>query len=175
MDYCLTTRYRFPSQILQVNEGLKWLFEHSDRYPLDMDKVILFGSSAGAVITAILGCAASNPVYADSVGVKPALSLEAIKGVCIDGAPPNARHFDWRLQTMFRSWMGSTDLYGKKANHIFVADHVTKDYPLTFLTAGNSGCFKEHTHELQRLCAMSVQMSLSFIRISQCPRKVTDT
>lgn len=148
MDYCLSPKYRYPTQLLQINEGLGYFKEHAECYHLDMDNVVMMGGSAGAVMSAIMGAAFSNPDYAKHLGITPALELSSIKGLCIDGAPMDTQKLNWATITMFRSWYGKHSRTCKAAKEIHVCDWVTEKFPKAFLTAGNDGCFPEHVQEL---------------------------
>ena len=148
IDYCLSPQYRFPEQVLQINAGLGWLRQNAGKLRLNMNKVLIFGGSAGAVLTAMIGCAYSNPEYAKAIRLTPAIPRESICGLCVDGAPIIAEKFDWGVRTMCRSWIGQHDLFGKNGKLVNVCSYVVLGYPTTFLTAGNDGCFMEHTKPL---------------------------
>ena len=61
--------------------------EHSEEYHLDMNKVVLMGSSAGAIMTSQLGSIITDTDYADSMGITPVLKPEQIKALVLDDAP----------------------------------------------------------------------------------------
>ena len=148
MDYCLAPEYRFPAQLHQINEGLGYFKKNEKEYGINMQDIVLFGGSAGAVLTAQLGLVYSNSAYAKIVGVVPAVDAQTIRGLAVDGAPMNPALFDQGVQTMAKTWLGSNVLEGETAKLIHVSEWVTEDYPRIFLTAGNEGCFMEHTVEL---------------------------
>lgn len=164
MDYYLSPEYRFPMQLLQINEGLGWFTNHAEEYHLNMDRVVIMGGSAGAVMAAQLGAAYSNPEYAKAVGVTPAVRLEQIRGISIDGAPMNSDWIDQGVSWMMQSWLGTVDLQGMEGKLLHVCQWVTENYPRTFLTAGNDGCFPEHTQELgNALRAVGVEVDDFYI------------
>lgn len=148
MDYCLAPEYRYPTQLIQLNEGLAYFRDNAEQFHLDMENMVLMGGSAGAVMSAMLGAAHSNPEYAKRLGITPALELSSIKGLCIDGAPMNVKIMNWGTVTMCRSWYGAHRRTCNAAKNMHVCNWVTKDYPKTFLTAGNDACFPEHVQEL---------------------------
>jgi len=168
MDYCLSPEYRYPAQIFQINEGLGYFKAHAEEYHLDMNRVVLMGGSAGAVMCAMLGAVYSNPEYADRIKITPAIDLSDIRGLCIDGAPMNTKIMNWATITMFRSWYGAHSRSCKAAKEIHVCDWVTEHYPRSFLTAGNEGCFPEHVQELgAALRAQGVEADEYYIDPSQ--------
>ena len=87
IDYVLVPEYHFPAPLIQANEAFQFLMDHAAEYHLDMDRVVIMGSSAGAIMTSQLGSIMSNPEYAEAVGIKPVLKPEQIKAVVLDDAP----------------------------------------------------------------------------------------
>lgn len=87
IDYVLVPEYHFPDPLIQANEAFRFLIENSEKYSLDMDNVVIMGSSAGAIITSQLGSIITNPDYAKALGISPALKPREVKAVVIDDAP----------------------------------------------------------------------------------------
>ncbi len=87
IDYVLVPEYHFPDPLIQANEAFLFLMEHSEEYHLDMDRVVIMGSSAGAIMTSQLGSVITNPDYADILRISPALKSEQIMAVVLDDAP----------------------------------------------------------------------------------------
>ena len=50
IDYALVPEYHFPSPVIQANEAFRFLIDHAEEYHLDMDNIVIMGSSAGAII-----------------------------------------------------------------------------------------------------------------------------
>ena len=87
IDYVLVPEYHFPAPLIQANEAFRFLLDHADEYHLDMDRVAIMGSSAGAIMTSQLGSIITNPDYAAALGISPVLKPEQIKAVVLDDAP----------------------------------------------------------------------------------------
>ena len=87
IDYVLVPEYHFPDPLVQANEAFRFLTEHSEEYHLDMNRVVIMGSSAGAIMTSQLGSVITHPDYADALGIAPVLKPEQIKAVVLDDAP----------------------------------------------------------------------------------------
>jgi len=168
-DYCLAPEYRYPNQIFQVNGLFAFLFEHGAEYHLDCENVILMGGSAGAVLTAQYGVIASNPTYANSIDITPAITTKYLKGVIIDGAPMNTKIMDWKTGAMFRTWLNTCNLKtSEQSKQIHTAAWVDDKYPPAFLTAGNDGCFPEHISELhESLIKHHVESTLYVVDIQK--------
>lgn len=87
IDYVLVPEYHFPAPLMQANEAFQFLMEHAEEYHLDMDHVVIMGSSAGAIITSQLGSIITNPEYAEALEISPVLKPEQIMTVVLDDAP----------------------------------------------------------------------------------------
>ncbi len=87
IDYLLVPEYHFPAPLVQANEAFRFMIDHADEYHLDMDRVVIMGSSAGAIMTSQLGSIITNPEYAEALGIEPVLKPEQLKAVVLDDAP----------------------------------------------------------------------------------------
>ena len=87
IDYVLVPEYHFPDPLIQANEAFRFLTEHSEEYHLDLNRVVIMGSSAGAIMTSQLGSVITNPEYAGILGISPVLKPEQIEAVVLDDAP----------------------------------------------------------------------------------------
>ena len=99
-DYALAPQHRFPSQIRQLDELLRFLIENADRYHLDMNRVCLSGGSAGADMTEIYAACVCNSDYAAMLGVDPVMTTENLKVLAIDEAALDASVFDKNMYAM---------------------------------------------------------------------------
>ncbi len=87
IDYVLVPEYHYPAPLIQANEAFQFLIDHADEFHLDMERVVIMGSSAGAIMTSQLGSMITNPDYAEALGVSPVLKPEQVKAVVLDDAP----------------------------------------------------------------------------------------
>ncbi len=106
-DYALAPRYRFPAQILQCDELMRFLITHREELRLDMSRVCLSGGSAGANMTEIYAACVCNPDYAARLGFGPVLTRENLKVLAIDEAALDARAFDRNMYAMLGCWIGA--------------------------------------------------------------------
>ena len=99
----------FRSALLnQANEAFQFLIEHADEYHLDMDRVVIMGSSAGAIITSQMGSIVTNPEYAEALGIDPVLQPEQLKAVVIDDAPLVYDQFSVGTKILVGNYMKGT-------------------------------------------------------------------
>jgi len=63
IEYRLTPKYRFPTQVEDVNRALEFVRQQADAYDIDRDRIALLGWSAGAHLAMLEGfqSAASEP------------------------------------------------------------------------------------------------------------------
>ncbi len=87
VDYALVPDYHFPTPLIQANLAFQYMIEHSEEYHINMDKVVIMGSSAGAIITSQIGSVITNSEYAKLLNITPALKKEQVKALVIDDAP----------------------------------------------------------------------------------------
>ena len=130
IDYVLVPEYHFPDPLVQANEAFRFLAEHSEEYHLDMDRVVIMGSSAGAIMTSQLGSVITNPDYADTLGITPALKPEQIKAVVLDDAPLAYDKFSLGTKILVGNYVKGSIFLGReemnKYNNIFWVD---SNYP----------------------------------------------
>ena len=134
VDYALVPDYRFPVPLKQVSQAIRFIAEHQDEYHIDMDNVVLMGSSAGAIMTAQYGTILSNAEYAALLDVEPALSLEHVSAVVIDDAPIDYRNMVLGCKILVGNYVkGSIYLNEDELNRYECIPHMTADYPAAFL------------------------------------------
>ena len=137
IDYVLVPEYHFPAPLVQANEAFQFLTDHADEYHLDMDRVVIMGSSAGAIMTSQLGSIITNPDYAEALGISSVLKPEQIKAVVLDDAPLVYDKFSLGTKVLVGNYVkGSIFLNReevKKYNNIAWID---SNYPAAFLLGG---------------------------------------
>lgn len=134
VDYALVPDYHFPVPLQQVSEAIHFITEHKDEYHINMDNVVLMGSSAGAIMTAQYGTVLSNPEYAALLGIEPALSPEQVSAVVIDDAPIDYETMTLNCKLLIGNYVkGSIYLNEGELNRYECIPHMTSDYPAAFL------------------------------------------
>ena len=130
IDYVLVPEYHFPDPLIQANEAFRFLKEHSEEYHLDMNRVVIMGSSAGAIMTSQLGSVVTNPEYADTLGITPALKPEQIKAVVLDDAPLAYDKFSLGTKILVGNYVkGSIFLNREEVNRYNNILWVDSNYP----------------------------------------------
>ncbi|WP_143546845.1 alpha/beta hydrolase [Rhodococcus sp. 06-235-1A] len=156
VNYAFAPEYRFPTQTRQLGEALQFLNANSDRYGLDMSRIVLAGSSAGGQIVGSYANVQTNPEYARAVGIEPTIDRSALKAMVFDSAlldvgragtpqsPSPSNGFGYELGA--RSYLDTTDAESLALAN--VVDHATSDFPPSFIADGNTGTFPDQAAEL---------------------------
>ncbi len=139
ISYRLAPKHRFPAQIKDIRAALRYLEQHKTEYRYDINKVALFGYSAGAHLAALVG-------MADDLEVGKADTVK-IKAVVAGGTPADLTKYENSESVV--KFMGGTykqmpDAY-KKASPIF---YVNKGDPPIFLYHGTNDWVVEYQQML---------------------------
>lgn len=138
VNYALVPEYHFPTPVRQLDEALAFLRDHAEEYQLDMENVIIMGSSAGAIMTAQFGAALANPDYADILGVTPSIPLDSVRALIVDDAPLAIDDFKLATMILIGNYIDGTihpsEMDGARYNPI---DAITAQYPPSFLLGSN--------------------------------------
>ena len=130
IDYVLVPEYHFPDPLIQANEAFRFLMDHSEEYHLDMNRVVIMGSSAGAIMTSQMGSVITNPEYADALGISPVLKPEQIMAVVLDDAPLAYDKFSLGTKILVGNYVkGSIFLNREEVNRYNNILWVNSNYP----------------------------------------------
>ena len=141
-DYALAPEYRFPVQIRQLDSLLRYLTEHAEELHLDMTRICLSGSSAGADMTLIYGTCVTNPAYAEKLSIMPVLTPETLKVLAIDEAALDSRAYDRDMYTMLLCWLGDgNEQY--QGRHILMnaKEHINNRFIPSWINTSNRGAY----------------------------------
>ena len=134
VDYALVPDCRFPVPLIQANRAFAYIQEHAEEYHLNMNNVVIMGSSAGAIMTSQLGSIITNPEYAELLEITPAFQPEQVKAVILDDAPLDYEKFSFATKILVGNYVkGSIYLNKdeiKKYNNI---KSLTANYPAAVL------------------------------------------
>jgi acetyl esterase/lipase len=95
IDYRLTGTAPFPAQIDDVRAGLAWFGEHAQEYHADIDRLGVWGYSAGGHLAALL---ALNPTEEQTVSVR----------CCVAGGAPCDLTLIPETSTLLAHFLGGT-------------------------------------------------------------------
>lgn len=162
LNYSIAPEKTYPTPVIQVNEALSYINRNAEELHVDPSNIVLAGDSAGSQIAAQVATLITNPSYAKLTNMTPSLQPSQLSAMLLncgaydlsiinaDGNSEDAK----LLRTFLWSYSGKKDFL--KDSDILpasVIDHVTKDFPPTFITAGN----KDPLERQSRLMAKKLQ------------------
>ncbi len=153
INYQLAPEGPYPTQMLQVNEAIRFLLAHAEEYRIDPARIFIGGDSAGGHLSSQMGLYYTNPVFQARIGGEPAIAKEQLRGVILHCGYYN---IDTLRATGFPMiadsvWMMTGEKYyegteaGKSMNTVA---WVTADYPATFIDCGDKDSFLSQAHEM---------------------------
>ena len=148
VDYALVPDEHFPVPLIQANQAFSYIMKHSEEYHLNMDKVILMGSSAGAIMSCQMGAVITTPEYAELLGISPALAPEQVCAIVADDAPLDYESFTLACKFLVGNYVkGSIFLNKDELNRYDCIPHMTSDYPPSIMLGSEYRYDMNEMHE----------------------------
>lgn len=145
VDYTIAPEAVHPVPARQVNRALHWLQENAGRLPINPEKFVLAGDSAGAQIASQVALVHREPAYAQALGITPALRPAQVAGMLLycgaydleainlDGP------FGLFLRSVLWSYSGRRDFRQVPGFMLMsVQQQVSANFPPAFISAGNA-------------------------------------
>lgn len=178
VDYTIAPEAQYPTPLLQLNDALKYLQENAKRLHIDADKIVLAGDSAGSQIVAQVANSITSPAYANEIQMQPSLPASRLRAILLNcGAydltlPDYNGSFGGFLHTVLWAYSGKKDfLSDPKLKHASVVNYVTKDFPPSFITAGNvDPLLSQSTEFAKKLQSLGVSTSTLFYAADHQPQ-----
>ncbi|PGU00837.1 acetylesterase [Bacillus cereus] len=153
INYALAPKETYPTPIIQLGEAYKYIKENEKKYDFNLKHVYFAGDSAGAQISSQFVNIQTSEEYAKLAKIESSVDSSTIKGVLLFCGPYNMPELNKIESTKeiqnFMLTVGWAYL-GKKnweqSSEVKIAsilNHVTKEYPPTFITDGNIGSFED--------------------------------
>ena len=147
---------KYPTPVIQTGEAYVWLKTVSNDYPIDINKIVLAGDSAGAHIVAQFAVIQTSDSYAKYMSMEQIVPKDAIKAVLLFCGPfdvskileTNNSVLKFMLDKSAWAYFGTRDWSTKFSYEATIANHVTEAFPPTFISDGNTGSFENHGREL---------------------------
>jgi len=161
VNYCFAPKYRYPAQIIQYDQVLDYLNKHATELNLNMNNVVLAGSSGGAIYTTQWTMLLTSKDYLKEFNKvleekgyekisKVSLNKNQVKALVLEGTPMIINGMNEGTQILFRCWYGNGNIFSlwySKLTHI--VEYINSDFIPSFITAGNTDCYPEDALELK--------------------------
>ena len=156
MNYRRAPEAHYPTPLVQTEDAYLWLNDIAELYGLDIDRLVLAGDSAGAHIVAQFAAIQSNADYADEMGFSQAVPLHSMKAVLLFCGPFDAAKIsvdnhaviNFFIERAAWAYLGTKGFSEHLIEQATISNHVTNNFPPTFITDGNHLSFGEHGREL---------------------------
>ncbi|WP_010254549.1 alpha/beta hydrolase [Treponema primitia] len=107
VDYSVTARTRFPQQIVDIKEAIRFLRAHADKFRIDPNHFAVMGESAGGYLAALTGAAGTLREYDQGAYLDQSSAVQAaipwypateissfpIADILADALPPDMRKY----------------------------------------------------------------------------------
>lgn len=145
--YTLAPKKIFPTPIVETNMVMEWICNNAEKYGLDTDNVVMIGDSAGAQIASQYAVCATNPKYAEIMGITvPGIKLKALSLGC---GVYSLVKLNLSLNPIKKAYLTrNPEQFGEQ---IKVLDYVTEDYPPTFLISSPGDFLLENLEPMEKL------------------------
>lgn len=148
LDYSLAPEHQYPRPVHQLNDAYTYIQSQAERFHVNTDQFLLAGDSAGAQLSSQMGALITNPEYATAVGITPSLKPSQLKGLILncgiymmDGLtqpnPTLPKIIGWGDDISVWAYSGTKDFSKPVIKEMSAYYHVTKDYPVTYISGGN--------------------------------------
>ena len=156
MNYRRAPEAQYPTPVIQTVEAYRWLTTLSGDYPLDLDRLVLAGDSAGAHIAAQVAAIQTNGRYANEMAVEQAIPPGTLKAVLLFCGPFDVSKLSeienplmsFLLTKTAQAYFGRGIRTGALANQATIPNHVTNAFPPAFISDGNTGSLENHSRGL---------------------------
>jgi len=178
IDYTIAPNAKYPRPVEQTVAALRYLQQNAERLHIDPHNIVLAGDSAGSQIAAQVATIITSPSYAQKVGIQSPLAAHQLKAMVLncgayDLTLPNYNGEDGKfLKTVLWAYSGSKNfLSDPTIKEASVADYATKDFPPSFITAGNDDPLEPQSKEFaQVLAKLGVKTDTLFYPENHQPR-----
>jgi len=149
LNYTLAPEKSYPTQIHELNAAHAYIVANAARFHIDSNKIFLAGDSAGSQLSSQMAALITSPDYAKEVGITPSLTPSQLAGTILfcgiykmeglrDPAPNLPALIRWGDDETVWAYSGSQDKSSPLIRQMSPYYHVTKDFPATFISGGNS-------------------------------------
>jgi len=145
LNYTVAPDATYPVALNQLNTALGFLIDNAQELRIDPNRIVIAGDSAGSQYTSQLATAITSPVYAEKVGLTPALTPDQLRAVVltcgiydVSGIPDAPGLGGWGFRAALWAYLGTKDWSNTPGGELMsTLDDVTADFPTAWITGGN--------------------------------------
>lgn len=142
--YRLAPEFKFPSSLVDTNYVMEWIVKNAEQYDLNTDYIFMVGDSAGAHMLTLYSCICTNSEYAKRFSFKVPNHMvpNAIALNCGAYDISSAISKNEMTRELMNDFLGK-GVSEEVLNMVDALNHITKDFPPTFLMTSNGDFLKE--------------------------------
>jgi acetyl esterase/lipase len=148
IEYQFAPQYRYPEQLIQIDQVLAFITQNADLYHIDANQLFLAGDSAGANLVSHYAALATNPEFAQASDFRVGIQGQQIKGLILHcgiydlerfvrTAPDEMGLITWGVNTLVQAYTGDKKDDVEFLLSISPSQHLTDQYPAVFISGGN--------------------------------------
>ncbi|MCG3413146.1 alpha/beta hydrolase [Staphylococcus massiliensis] len=143
INYALAPDYKYPTQLRQMDKAVSFIKQNTHGLPIDYDRVIFGGDSAGAQMASQYTAMQTNKSLREEMDFEQQFDKDAIKAAIFFGGfydMQTVRETEFpRIELFMKSYTGKEDWEHnfKDVSEMSTVKQATKDYPPTFLSVGD--------------------------------------
>ncbi len=172
VNYALAPEYKYPTPVIQLSKAVEYLQEYGHLYRLNMEETFYLGWSAGGQIVGQFLNIQTNDEYAKEMGIEPVVDMNNVNAVVFNSALLDFERFDKTNKAFvnfFYRYMGQSYLdTNSLRNNEFVQqgnviNHVTEDFPATYISDGTIGTFQDQAIDLyEKLTSYGIRTEFNY-------------
>jgi acetyl esterase/lipase len=140
LKYRLSPGYSHPAALHDIDDSIGWLYENAGDISADTNRIFFGGSSAGAHLSCMTACIATNDELRKITGVNLNIDKNQLMGTILVYGGYNMRTIldsgFFMIRTMVNAYTGGASAEDEIWNQISPVDHITEDFPPAFITVG---------------------------------------
>lgn len=145
LSYTIAPEATYPTAVTQLNDALAYIVENADALGVDPNRIVLAGDSAGAQFASQLAAMVTNPIYADEVGIAPALTKDQLAAVILncgiydlDAVSSYTGIGGWGFKVALWAYTGDRNWSDSPGGgQMSTIRAITEDFPTTWISGGN--------------------------------------
>lgn len=148
-NYSRAPESAYPVPVREANAALGYVRRHALQLGVDPGRLVLAGDSAGAQLAAQIAALTTNPSYARALRLTPAVPASTLRGTVlacgaydlmpyVRGDEHPDRILDFAVSQLLWAYAGTNDPASPVFRQMSVIDHVTPQFPASFITGGNA-------------------------------------
>lgn len=153
VNYALAPEYKYPTPLIQMDQAVSFIKKNRHELPIDFNQVVFGGDSAGAQLSSQYTAIQTDNSLRSSMDFKQQFKPKDIRAAIFFGGFYNMNTVKKtefpRIQLFMSSYTGTSHWESefKNLSEMSTVEHVTSQFPPTFLSVGDADPFASQNVE----------------------------